>query len=143
MCILNANSFIHVCIPDVYLSIYTNIYPRCIFIYVYKYISYGWSKWCSLEYIHIIYAYSFVRKYIPYVYSYIYKYTHTTDGGNWTYNNYDCQNSTSFHRSPRNFQISIHGSSKKIKRFFTGVNRSPRHSKEWPGKLANLNIQIF
>jgi len=50
---------------------------------------------------------------------------------------------TSFHRSPRNSQTSFHGNPKKFKHLFTGVNRSPCHSKEWPGKPANLEIQIF
>ena len=51
--------------------------------------------------------------------------------------------STSFHRSPRNFQTSFHGSPKNFKQFVTGVIGSPRHSKEWAEKPANLEIQIF
>jgi len=50
---------------------------------------------------------------------------------------------TSFHRSPRNPPTSFHGNPKKFKYFFTGVNGSPRHSTEWPGKPENLEIQIY
>jgi len=51
--------------------------------------------------------------------------------------------STSFHGSPRNFQTSFHGSSENFRQVFTGVNGSSRHSKEWTGKSANLEIQLF
>ena len=66
-----------------------------------------------------------------------------TDGEAQTSNNYDCQN----------FQQVFSGVSVHIKHVFSGVpnisrsfqlsKRSPRHSKENPGKLDNLEIQIF
>jgi len=37
----------------------------------------------------------------------------------------------------------LYGSPQKIQHFFTGVNGSPRHSKEWTGKLSSLEMQIF
>ena len=50
---------------------------------------------------------------------------------------------TSFHGSPRDFQTNFHGSPQNSKQTFTEVNGSPCHSKEWTGKLSNLEIQIF
>jgi len=66
----------------------------------------------------------------------------------------------SFHESPRNFQTSFHGSpgqkiqtiSHASKHWDTHYqfsiktllsNESPCHSKEWQGKLANLEIRII
>jgi len=51
--------------------------------------------------------------------------------------------STSFHRNALNFHTSFHGSPKHFEHFFAAVYGSPRHSKEWPGKPANVEIQIF
>jgi len=56
---------------------------------------------------------------------------------------YECKFSTSFHGSPRDLQTSFHGCPKKIKQFCTEVNGNARYSQEWPGKLANLEIQIL
>ena len=53
------------------------------------------------------------------------------------------KNSSSFHGSPRDFQTSSYGSPRNFKQVFTGVNGSPRNSKEWTGKLCKLEMQIF
>ena len=51
--------------------------------------------------------------------------------------------STSFHRSPRNFQTSFHGSPTNFKQFLPEVNGSPRHSKKWPREPSNLEMPTF
>jgi len=48
-----------------------------------------------------------------------------------------------FTRVPVPFEQVFTGVVKKFKQSVTEVNGSPRHSKEWPGKPANLEIQIF
>ena len=51
--------------------------------------------------------------------------------------------SNQFSPSPVNFQTSVHRIPQIFKYTFTEVSGSPRHSKEWRGKLSNLEIQIF
>ena len=51
--------------------------------------------------------------------------------------------SNKFSLSTCNFQTIFHGIPQKFKHIFTWVNGSLRHSKEWTGKLSNLEIQIF
>jgi len=59
------------------------------------------------------------------------------------YNKYDCQNLKQRILIPRNFQTSFHGSPQNFKQVFTKVYESPRLSKEWTGRLSNLEIQIY
>jgi len=51
--------------------------------------------------------------------------------------------SSIFNGSPRNFQTSFHRTFQNFKQFFTEVKGSPCHSKEWTGKLFNLEMQTF
>jgi len=68
---------------------------------------------------------------------------YTTDGGDRTENNYDCQNFQQVF-----IQVHVHikhvfSESPKFQTGFQLSRQSPRHSKENPGKLDNLEIQIF
>ena len=75
--------------------------------------------------------------------SFTHQYIHTTDRGDRTWNNFDCQNLNKFHGSPRNFHTIFHGNSQNFKQGFMEEDWSPRHSKEQTGKLSNLEIQIL
>jgi len=67
----------------------------------------------------------------------------TTDGGDQNWNHYNCQNSNKFSQESPYISITFSRESPKFQTGFQLSKRSPRHSKENPGKLDNLEIQIF
>ena len=66
-----------------------------------------------------------------------------TDGGDQTWNNYDCLNFQQFFtRIPVHIKYVFSGVLKFLIRFSLR-KRNPHHSKEWTGNLSNLEIQTI